>query len=410
MFRNSKILNSNKHLDDAGNKLRFLNEFVTKNEKEEYYGGNDFLREKHLKDKANAQPSASRNLQKTPFHEYNDNDFLREKHLKSKLTKCPAWLDKSYCEAESKNQLENIDITSRKRLQKVASSEVKNVPCWKEFSAKEYLGFRTSWYDYKQKGGLQSIGECTAFSCKFQATFFYDNLFEKSNDDILKIADHHFDVPKEDYNFTRMKPTKNFNQVNKPTLNTHEDYVKRYASFLNSVDKDLWPTISNLLEIFEDGLASKTFKKTFNKFDPVEEKWQRNSKDYERNIFNDDGNFFKRRNYYKKFHNSNRYHRSYGKYNKDHTRNESKKSTSKEYYYKLKRKSSNCTLMDSTNGSKDTGRRIKESSSGTNLTISDVFLNHDYAIDIPDVDDSDDDVLVNLDARNRLDRLAIDIN
>jgi hypothetical protein len=235
-------------------------------------------------------------------------------------------------------------------------------------------------------------------------------LFEKSNDDILKIADHHFDVPKEDYDFTRMKPTKNFNQVNKPTLNTHDDYVNKYASFLNSVDKDLWPTISNLLEIFKDGLASKTFKKTFNKFDPVEEIWQRNSKDYERNIFNDDGNFFKRRNYYKKFHNSNRYHRSYGKYNKDYTRNESKKSTSKEYYYKLKRKSSNCTLMDSTNGSKDTGRRIKESSSGTNLTISDVFLNHDYAIDIPDVDDSDDDVLVNLDARNMLDRLAIDIN
>ena len=41
MFRNSKILNSNKHLDDAGNKLRFLNEFVTKNEKEENYGDND---------------------------------------------------------------------------------------------------------------------------------------------------------------------------------------------------------------------------------------------------------------------------------------------------------------------------------------------------------------------------------
>ncbi len=85
------------------------------------------------------------------------------------------------------------DITpANEGVRELVLTEPDKVPCWEKFTEKSYIEFRKGWLHYVQNNGARNIKELTTIQCKFQSVMFYDDLFEKSNSEIIKNCDSHF--------------------------------------------------------------------------------------------------------------------------------------------------------------------------------------------------------------------------
>ncbi len=79
--------------------------------------------------------------------------------------------------------------------------------------------------------------------CKYGSSIFYDDLFERSNADIIKIADQHFGVDSKDEVMAKLKETAVIKQLEKPCLMSVDDYINRFSKILYSVDEGMWPSV-----------------------------------------------------------------------------------------------------------------------------------------------------------------------
>ncbi len=129
------------------------------------------------------------------------------------------------------------------------------IPCWREFSTKSYKSFRIEWHHYIQNGGIKSIPDLTTLMCKYGSSIFYDDLFENTNADIIRVADQHFGVDSKDEVMAKLKATAIIKHLEKPCLIAVDDYINRFLKILYSVDEGMWPSIKETKRAFIDGFA-----------------------------------------------------------------------------------------------------------------------------------------------------------
>ncbi len=110
----------------------------------------------------------------------------------------------------------------------IVITEPDTIPCWREFNTKNYKNFRTEWHHYIQNGGVKNITDVTTIMCKYGSSIFYDDLFEKSNAEIIKIADHHFGVESKEEVMAKLKATAITKKMDKPCILAVDDYINRF--------------------------------------------------------------------------------------------------------------------------------------------------------------------------------------
>ena len=119
-----------------------------------------------------------------------------------------------------------------------------------------------------QNNRARNIKELTTIQCKFQSAIFYDDLFEKSNSEIIKECDSHFGNVRPDDVVAQLKLTRISKKLDKPSLTAIDDYITRFSQVLFSVDEDVWPSPYMTKKLFIDMLEPKTLKEAIKRHDP----------------------------------------------------------------------------------------------------------------------------------------------
>ncbi len=139
----------------------------------------------------------------------------------------------------------------------------------REFCTKSYKRFRIEWHHYIQSGGINNIPDLTTtLMCKYGSSIFYDDLFDRSNAEIIKIADRQVGVDSKDEVMAMLKATAIIKYLEKHCLIAVDDYINRFLKILYSVDEGMWPSIKETKKAFIDGFAPRRLKEAIKRFDP----------------------------------------------------------------------------------------------------------------------------------------------
>ncbi len=320
------------------------------------------------------------------------------------------------------------------------ASNTSITPCWKKFNARCYKAFRKRWFHFMQDNKNVKINDLATMLCKFQSIIFFDDLFELSNAEIIKKCDLHFGYLDAYDVVARLYESKINKKLNKPCLATIDDYINRFSTVLYSTDEELWPQPNLTLDIFINGIEPQSAKVSLQLSNPVDLRAAchqirdicKNAiqSDAVQDIVFDNKEVKKRERKFRR--KSISFSSSLYERPKDFSTCENWRKNSQNHVTEVVDRSSLRWRPRNENGEEDYGMKPEEAegfekastfsrkreknsedkrtepSAGTKINISDVFINHDKAIDIPNVIYSIDDVQSSLNNKNMKDSLSLD--